>query len=158
MRTGGYHIIKFTPFVIDSWPIVTVFCIWIKPICIHNCQQKCRTLGSSPSSRSYLPGLPRSLADGDPGGLPIPARLSGTGSVFPSQSAVVRNWVCFSESVRVQFLCLLGMPCSSMAEPAPMPLHRCPCTSPARITAALAYADPMARAIEKKRRVDRKGT
>ena len=100
----------------------------------------CRTPYSSPSSGSYLPGRPRSLADGGPGEPPIPARLSRTGSVFHSQSPVA-----WSPWHVVQF----------NSRPAPKPLYRCPCTSLVRNIAALAYADSMARAIEK-RLIDRK--
>ena len=62
-----------------------------------------------------MPGRPRSLADGGPGGPSIPGRLSGTRSVFPSSHSPVAwfPWhvMQFNGSARSQDL-------------APLPLHQ----------------------------------
>ena len=76
----------------------------------------CRTLGSSPSSRSYLPGRPRSFADDGPGGPPIPARLSGNVSVFPSQSEF--SCLVFLACRVVQWQRPLPSPCTAVLAPA----------------------------------------
>ena len=94
-----------------------------------------------------------------PGSLPLSCRICPADLAhLPAVARVDRQFQLgcpelglFFESIRVQLLGLLGIPCSSMAEPASKPLHRCSCTSPARSIAVLAYAELMTRAIEKKR-------
>ena len=87
-------------------------------------------VGSTPSSRSNLPGQPHLLHDGGPGWPPIPAPLSGTGLIRVSESPISCSpWRAMQFNCRARSQAL-----------APMLLHQ-----PARSIATLAYAYPIDR-------------